>query len=212
MNSITVINAGIPGNATADVIARLDRITAERPDLVCLMLGTNDMLNSSKGVSLTVYRNNLLKIIERLRDAAGAVVLITIPPCIDGYLIERHGKEFFREHSPTDKIAQANALLHEIASAHMLPLVELNAALSADKDRYLRQLSNCGEADGVHLTPDGYAVMAALVFGCIRSNGLSSAKTVCLGDSITYGVFVEGAGTDTGECYPGQLRRLLAAK
>ena len=36
MNSITVINAGIPGNATADVIARLDRITAERPDLVTL--------------------------------------------------------------------------------------------------------------------------------------------------------------------------------
>lgn len=212
MNSVTVINAGIPGNATADVLARLDRITAERPDLVCLMLGTNDMLNSSKGVTPTAYRDNLLKIIERLRNAAGAVLLITIPPCIDAYLIERHGKEFFREHSPTDKIAQANALLREIAPIHMLPLIELNAVLSTDKDRYLRQLSNCGEADGVHLTPDGYAVMAALVFDCIQSHGLPFAKTVCLGDSITYGVFVEGAGTDTGECYPGRLRSLLATE
>ncbi len=204
-----IINAGIPGNGSADILARLDSIIEAAPDLVCLMVGTNDVLNSRKNISLREYEENVLKIIRRLKESSCAVVLMSIPPCIDQYLIDRHGSEYFKDYSPSEKVNIANKILRGIAIAEGLPQADIYKAIELDKANFLRQVSNCGEPDGVHLMPDGYKVMAAEVFSAVKSLNTNFQKIVCLGDSITYGVYVPGAGTASGECYPGQLFNLF---
>jgi len=51
-----VINSGIKGNTTTDILGRLKKdVLDKKPDLVILMVGTNDMLNSKKMKVVTYF-------------------------------------------------------------------------------------------------------------------------------------------------------------
>ena len=75
-NNITVINRGVSGNDTTDVIARLSTIRADNPDVVLLMIGTNDA-RTDRSISVTQYRNNLRTIVRELMPAR--VMMLSLP-------------------------------------------------------------------------------------------------------------------------------------
>jgi lysophospholipase L1-like esterase len=57
---VKMINAGILGNSTSDLLARINTdVLSMHPDVVILMVGTNDMLNSKKFISYDDYEHNL---------------------------------------------------------------------------------------------------------------------------------------------------------
>jgi acyl-CoA thioesterase I len=67
-----VINAGVSGDTTADGLARLDWALADKPDLVILELGANDML---RGIDPNVVRGNLAAMIAKIQRAGATVLL-----------------------------------------------------------------------------------------------------------------------------------------
>jgi acyl-CoA thioesterase I len=67
-----VINAGVSGDTTTDGLARLDWALAEKPDLVILELGANDML---RGIDPRIVRANLDAMIDKI-TASGAKILL----------------------------------------------------------------------------------------------------------------------------------------
>ena len=67
-----VINAGVSGDTTAGGLARLDWALADKPDLVILELGANDML---RGIDPATVRANLDKMIGKIK-ASGAKLLL----------------------------------------------------------------------------------------------------------------------------------------
>ena len=67
-----VVNAGASGDTTAGGLARLDWSLADKPDLVVLELGANDML---RGIEPAEVRANLDKMIEKIK-ASGAKLLL----------------------------------------------------------------------------------------------------------------------------------------
>ena len=67
-----VIDAGVSGDTTAGGLARLDWALADRPDLVILELGANDML---RGVDPAVTRANLDQMLAKLRGSGARVLL-----------------------------------------------------------------------------------------------------------------------------------------
>jgi lysophospholipase L1-like esterase len=72
--NVTVINAGISGNTTADGLARLDRdVLAHKPQIVTISFGLNDVVR----VPPDAFRQNLVTLIERCRGAGAKVVLCT---------------------------------------------------------------------------------------------------------------------------------------
>ena len=71
-----VINAGVSGDTTADVLHRLPRLLSRltrRPDLALVQVGPNDVL---RGVSPAAVRANLSAIVRELA-ACGIPVLLT---------------------------------------------------------------------------------------------------------------------------------------
>lgn len=73
----TVINAGVPGETTAEGLARLPLLLEENdPDLVILCLGGNDFL---RRVDPAQTRANLVRMIEMIRAANIPLVLIAVP-------------------------------------------------------------------------------------------------------------------------------------
>jgi acyl-CoA thioesterase-1 len=68
-----VVNAGVSGDTTTGGLARVDRVLAEKPDLVILELGANDAL---RGIQPATVRGNLDAIIAKIQ-ASGAKLLLT---------------------------------------------------------------------------------------------------------------------------------------
>lgn len=213
MTTHQVINAGIGGNNTRDLLVRLDAdVLAHRPSLVCLLVGTNDLLNSRNPVPFSEYQENIRVLSTRIRrESRAAMLLLTILPCYEKILLLRHDPAFFAERTPNACVRAANAFLSAYGSEEGIPIVDLYSAFDAhgELSEDTGSLINAGVADGVHPTAEGYRLIAALVFDAIRLHALPSDRVVCFGDSITRGVHMPGEGTAQGSTYPAWLAKAL---
>ena len=218
MNAQTVINAGIGGNTTDDLLDRLESDVINRnPDLVLLMVGTNDFLNSDRMISYDTYKLNLSRILDRLREAKIGVVLLSSPTVDSIYLFDRHDRSRYKE-SPNIKMQKAGSIMESLADEYALGFVDLNQVFrSADipihnEDNFLQNESNSGRKDGVHPTREGYAFMVDKIYKyLVEFDYLKKYNRIlCFGDSITHGANVEGSGTIEGDTYPAQLLRKIA--
>lgn len=73
----TVVNYGVPGETTAEGLARLPEVLEkEQPKLVLLCLGGNDMLRRNDAPSI---ETNLRKMIQTIRASGASIVLIGVP-------------------------------------------------------------------------------------------------------------------------------------
>lgn len=70
---VTIINMGVSGETTAGGLKRMDAVIAEKPDVVLLGLGGNDMLRS---LSVTEARSNLETMIQKFQAEGITVVLM----------------------------------------------------------------------------------------------------------------------------------------
>ena len=70
--AVRVVNAGGSGDTTTDGLARLDWALADKPDIVMLEFGANDML---RGIDPKIVRANLDAMIAKIQ-ASGAKILL----------------------------------------------------------------------------------------------------------------------------------------
>lgn len=212
-----ILNRGVAGNNTNDLLKRIDRdVIADSPYLVIIMIGTNDMANSNKLISYSQYRANYQQIVSKLLNKGTQVMLMSPPPIDTGYLFKRHKRSLFKE-SPNSKLDSVAIIVREIASKNSLHYVDINKLfkLAGSPNRTTKSLiineANFDKKDGIHPTKEGYELIAKNVFNYLKKNKLlrGSGKIICFGDSMTYGSFMEGAGTANGNTYPAELKRRI---
>lgn len=207
---LLVVNAGKSGNNTKDLLKRLQTDCLDhKPDLTILMVGTNDM-NNGKYVPLDKYRQNLEQLVTAIKRNGSQVLLMTILPFYEPYLLTRHPAEFFGAEGPSGRRTALNNTIREVAAAQKTSLLDIGALfekvgkIGTHKDCLLRNEINSGKTDGVHPTPNGYRFLALAVSQFISYHNLPQQRIVCFGDSIT-----RGDGSVDGESYPAYLKKLL---
>ncbi|AXH35214.1 hypothetical protein DVJ78_07175 [Humibacter sp. BT305] len=113
-----VRNAGVPGNTSAQMLARFDAdVAAYQPNCVVLLAGTND---ANQAVDIAVTIANIKAIVGKIREIGAVPVLCTLPPT--------------EETNPTSaerkrRIAAINLWLQGYARSEGLTLVDFFAAL-----------------------------------------------------------------------------------
>ncbi len=150
-HDVTMVNAAVSGDTTADGLARVDWSLQDKPDLVLLELGANDAL---RGLDPDRAKANLDGILARLK-AAGVPVLIC------GMIAPRNlGPAYSQKFDPMFK---------ELADKYQAPLypfildgVALNQALN--------------QADGMHPNKDGAAIIAKRLIPAVEK-ALPPAKS-----------------------------------
>lgn len=214
-DTVRVANAGYNGNNTADLLLRLNKdVLSKKPDVVVLMIGTNDMLNLRNKLSVKAYEENYQKLITLLKKHA-RLFLMTIPPVNADYIIARQGPKIYGEAGPQARVDSANVIVKRLAIKNKCHLIDLHRILLAcggsttDKESLFQNEANSNINDGVHPTANGYKVIGTAVFEAITDLEPKATNIICFGDSITFGYKTKGQGTVTGQPYPAVLNSLL---
>ena len=145
-----VVNAGVPGEVSAQARERLPGLLLEhRPQLVLLGIGGNDLLRRT---GVAALRDNLLALGAAVLAAPAQLLLIAVPrPTLAAAVIGR---------------LDDHPLYAEVAQQLGVPLYEGGwAAVLADAS--LR-------SDAIHANAEGYRRFAEGLFGAARSAGLAA--------------------------------------
>jgi lysophospholipase L1-like esterase len=138
----TVINAGIPGEVSAQGRDRLPALLdRHRPELLLLCHGGNDLL---RRINAAVTRTNIESMIEAATQRNIPVLLIGVP---------KPGLMFLDAADIYSEIAEKYELVYE---GDILPDVESDNALKSDQ---------------IHPNADGYQRIAAAIYKLMTNSG-----------------------------------------
>jgi lysophospholipase L1-like esterase len=140
-----VINAGVNGDTSSDVLARVEKITKQNPNLVLLGVGGNDVLQR---IQSDTTRANITAIIDTLQAKNIDVILVAEPHLSASALF---GK------------VSDNPLYEDIADAKDIPLYSSgwSAVLSDDTLK----------SDQIHANAAGYRQFAEGLHGYLQEEG-----------------------------------------
>jgi len=144
---------GVDGDTTDGVLARLDAVVAEQPEVIVLLIGTNDFGNRRASAE-HVVRNVETILVTLRRELPGVrLLLVSILP---------------RQAEYAAKIEEANRHLRQFVATCHAQYLDAWPAL-ADGDHLDERFSE----DGLHLTEEGYrAYLAELLPALERVRGL----------------------------------------
>jgi len=140
-----VVNAGVNGDTSADVLTRVNEITEQNPDLVLLGVGGNDVLQR---ISPDTTRANIIATIDTLQSNNIDVVLIAEP--------------YFSTSALFGKVSD-NPLYEDIAEAEGIPLYS---------DGWSTVLSDDAlKSDKIHANAAGYRQFAEGLHDYLKDEG-----------------------------------------
>lgn len=180
--NVHVINSGIGGHKAPDMLARLNRdVIAHRPQIVTINVGINDVWHGFRGgnpardfpagdgpngVPIEVYEPTLAEIVDTLREATDAVIIL-LPPTIIGEDVDNPA------NVANARLQEYVAAMHRVAASRSTRIASthedfvdaIRAGKSVNPDFQLT-------TDGVHLNAVGNHVMALSVLSALGFAGL----------------------------------------
>jgi lysophospholipase L1-like esterase len=144
-------NAGVPGNLTSEMLARMDKdVFAYNPDVLFILGGTNDL---GRNVSSATAILNLKAIIVAAKAKKIRVYLITVPPESTSGSVKG--------------INSFNASLLSLANSFRVVLINIHDVLSTSTGVYQKKYTT----DGIHFTSLGCQVVANTIYARVKRLG-----------------------------------------
>jgi lysophospholipase L1-like esterase len=137
-----VINRGVAGYSTGDVLREVNETIALKPTKIFLMIGINDLL---RGSSFEQTFQTYSTIINRLQGSGAKIYVQSTLECARNYCGET-----------TDAVKELNAKVKKLASSLQLTYIDLNAGLANAEQGLLPQFTH----DGLHLSKLAYQYWA----------------------------------------------------
>jgi len=180
-HNIEVINKGIPGNNSFDLLSRVQQdVVSYQPDLVIMMVGTNDFCNDRKFVSPDQYEKNLDQLISLISQNS-SLILLTILPIEWEKLFQRHSRQAYPDDFDI-LIYRCNKIIK--SKRAYCAVIDMNNFFKLAEGWFI---------DGVHQTDVATRFMAAVIYQYIVDHFcyFNLRKIVCFGDSITRSCFLK---------------------
>ena len=139
-----IINRGVIGDGTSDILERLDPIIAAKPRKIFLLIGVNDLLFTP----LSKIEENYEKIVSRiiLETPKTQLYLESVLPIHND--LRRNGMK-------NEDIDTLNLAISRLAKKYGLTYIDLNSKLKNTEGSLQTELS----LDGIHLNGEGYLIL-----------------------------------------------------
>jgi len=157
---IEILNEGINGDTTGGMISRFyEAITRERPDIVFIMGGANDLI---AGASIGVVQSNVMSMVHQAMSKL-VTPIVGIPISMDLGNIRSDWSSFANFSKISDDLKQHKLWIKEFSKTFNVKYIDFDSKLdylSKSNDLYL---------DGLHLNEKGQSVMAEVFCETINS-------------------------------------------
>lgn len=151
-----VVNRGISGQTSPQMLVRFYAdVVALHPDVVHIMVGTNDLASNTGPSRPEDFKNNIRAMTEIARANDIAVVLASIPPAA--------AFPWRPEVNPAPIIAELNAWLEQYAAENGIVYVDYSDALGDGSGAMKAEYTG----DGVHPNAAGYTAIRPLTRAAI---------------------------------------------
>ncbi len=146
---LTILNCGVSGDRTADLLARVEKdVVSEKPDVVVMLAGINDVWRRFDAGLITTkeeFSANYRKLVETIEGGGAKLILI------EPFLLNVSARRPFRPY-----VSEFAAAVREIAGGRipLIPMDEIFKGLS--QDIAPAQFA----ADGIHPTHRGSRYIA----------------------------------------------------
>lgn len=149
-------NGAVSGATSVDMLRFLsDNIRKSNPEIISVMVGTNDSLticDKKNLVSVPEYRNNISEILRISKQHTDKIIISTLPPVNEKAYACTHDTQISKM-----TLSSVEALCDAVREEANIHNVYINDAYKALKDKDFDKIV---EMDGVHLTKDGQVLFA----------------------------------------------------
>jgi lysophospholipase L1-like esterase len=151
-----LVDRGISGQTTQQMLLRFrEDVIALHPQAVHIMAGTNDIAGNTGAATLAFVQGNIESMAELAKLHGIKVILASIPPAA--------AFPWSPDKQPAPQIIAFNAWLRDYAARNGFAYLDYHSALADAQGGMKPGLAT----DGVHPTPEGYAIMRPLALAAI---------------------------------------------
>lgn len=157
------VNRGIGGQLTWQMVSRFPQdVLAHKPDAVVILAGTNDI---GGAMPPDIIVSNIRAMAEAAKGAGARVVVCSVLPVTDALATPGNPQLVRTAKRPPGVILEVNALLRKMTEEEGITFVDLHQALADEKGTLPAGLT----VDGLHLKPEGYAVISPIVLQAVQA-------------------------------------------
>jgi lysophospholipase L1-like esterase len=166
--SIEIKISGVCGELTSEMAMRFRRdVLQHRPKHVVVLGGTNDL-------GWNARPDDIMKNLVKMYELARASAIIPVPVTVPSVRVEVSGagpdaRMWLEDHVERRRVL--NGWIRDYAVSKQLAWVDLFAA-TADPETH--QLAALYSNDGLHLTTDGYRLLACLLYDRVFASAAGS--------------------------------------
>lgn len=150
-----ISNHGIPGEKSFEIFIRLDEVLREKPDVIFLMMGINDL---GDGLSGDVILDHYGQVIQKVKKESSASLFVQS-------ILPVNFKLFPIKVFSAVEIKVINSMLKTLCEEEGVTFVDLYPSFSTYNDELVKEYTY----DGLHLNESGYRIW---------KNCLQSAKLI----------------------------------
>lgn len=146
---IEIVNAGLHGDRSKDMVQRFSTAIKEHPNLVIIICGINDL---SKNESSANFEQNMESMVKEAKAANVQVMLCSLPLCSEA-----------ADHLSLEKAEELNQMLVDLSKKEGLKFADLYGPMKDVSSSYAKQIGFSDRlltVDGVHLSAAGNRVVA----------------------------------------------------
>ncbi|TCU58536.1 lysophospholipase L1-like esterase [Novosphingobium sp. PhB57] len=153
-----IVDRGISGQTTAQMLVRFRQDVVDlKPETVHIMAGTNDIAGNTGAATIDTVMGNIQSMAELARAHGIKVIIASVPPA--AAFPWSPGK------LPAPQVDEMNRRLSAYARINHFGYVDYHRAMAQPDGAMKPGLAS----DGVHPTPEGYAVMRPLALAAIAA-------------------------------------------
>lgn len=200
--AITPIPAGVSGNTTTQMLARLQKdVLDKKPDWLVFCVGTNDV-NRREPIQIAQSEANINSIIDESQRAGIKVMLMTTNTV---------GENLDNAHNRV--LDQYDQFLKQAASQKGFPIADVNSGLAQGIARH-KVGGNAVTVDGVHPNLRGNEIMATAILRAFGLGGSQLKKAQLSWQNIPNGWAVQAHYSDKsmGDVIAKVPKQALVAK
>lgn len=172
---VQIVNAGMHGDRSADMLSRFNSALKEKPELIILIAGINDILRKEDAAS---FQQNMQKMVEEGKAANAKIILCSLP-------LSEEAPEELSE----DQIRKFDEMIKALSEAQNIEFADLGSALSQLSSSYQKQVGfrdRLVTIDGIHLSAAGNRVLAQCLLEAMGVAKDVREKVVTTGGSAEF--------------------------